>query len=138
MKVPEYSQQYKTDRTPQAYVSNSVPYQAFRSGADISRNVAFASRAISDAIDDINKAKEDQEKDRIIEISNEYTSFELPLLYEQSTGYYTTSGKKAVDEYNNVWSQLNDKANSLIEESQLSLTGKERLKSVLDAKLNNT
>lgn len=137
MKVPEYSQQYKTDRTPQAYVSNSVPYQAFRSGADISRNVAFASRAISDAIDDINKAKEDQEKNKIIECSNIFDNFADTTLYNKDNGYYTTVGKNAVDNYEATWTSLEDKMNSIVEESNLSVKGKEQLANILTSKKQN-
>lgn len=138
MKVQQYTQQYKTDRTPSNYVSNNVPYQAFRNGSDLSRSVMYTSKAITDTIDDLQKQEAEKEQDKIIELSNEYTSFELPLLYEQETGYYTTKGKTAIDNYESVWSQLNAKANSLIDEAELSASGKEKLQGVLKAKLNNT
>ena len=66
MKVQQYTQQYKTDRTPSNYVSNNVPYQAFRNGSDLSRSVMYASKAITDTIDDLQRQEAEKEQDKII------------------------------------------------------------------------
>lgn len=137
MNIPQYNQQYQTDRTAQGYVSQNVPHEAFLNKSNISKQVAYASRAMSDYFDDIKKQQEEDETNKIVELGNQYDMFRNTALYDKDTGYYNTTGKNAIDGYENIQTQLNDKKNSIIEECNLSEKGKAKLENTLQTKIIN-